>query len=111
MELKNYEIINANLALGEIVDIKLKGTFKFKLFKIKETLENAIVPVYKALDGVDDIDKKEILNEAQNLDVSKISIIELDDIELSMKQIGMLKPLLILEDLEDTEATVDVERD
>ena len=44
--MKNYEIANVNNALASLVDQKLTGRLKFKLFKVKRACEQALELVY-----------------------------------------------------------------
>lgn len=93
--MKNYEIANVNAALNELVDEPLKGKFKFKLFKIKATLEGKMEVILKALEGVEDEkERTEIINEEQEVTVDKLSHEELENIDLSIRQISMLRPII-----------------
>lgn len=94
MELKNIEIAAINNALGELADEKLKGKLKFKLFKNKTKVEDAMKIVQQSLEGVkDDVEQKEILEETQNIDLDTFTYDELEDLPLSMRQIGALEKI------------------
>ena len=97
MKLKNIQLIHINNTLSELVDLKITGRFKFKLFKLKVTLENALDPVYLAVQGANQRETEEILNEEQEVDVDLLTIEELEPLELSIKQLGALE---IISDME-----------
>ena len=98
--MKNYELINMDNALGELVNEKLVGRFKFKLFKIKAETERLASVVWQSLDGVEDeTERLEILNEEQEFSVSdKLTVEELESLPLSMKQIGALQSIIDMGD-------------
>lgn len=104
--MKNYEIANVNNALSSLVDQKLTGRLKFKLFKVKRACEQALELVYETLEGVDaEAEKLEILNEGQELKLDKFTLDELESLPLSMKDIGNLTPIIDFgEDLEQVES-------
>ena len=103
--MKNYEIANVNNALSSLVDQKLTGRLKFKLFKVKRACEQALELVYETMEGVDAEDERlEILNEEQKLKVDKFTLDELESLPLSMKDIGNLAPIIDFgEELEEEE--------
>lgn len=91
MKLKNFEILNANAVLGELVDEKLKGKLKFKLFKTKRALEDAYVVILKTLEGVDgEEERTEILEESQELTIDLFTYDELEPLPLSTRQLSSL---------------------
>lgn len=93
--MKNYEIANINNALSSLVDQKLTGRLKFKLFKVKRACEQALELVHKTMEGVDSEDEKlEILNEEQELNLDKFTLDELESLPLSMKDIGNLSAVI-----------------
>ena len=93
--MKNYEIANINNALSSLVDQKLTGRLKFKLFKVKRACEQALELVYETIEGVDsEADRLEILNEEQELKVDKFTLDELESLPLSMKDIGNLSAVI-----------------
>ncbi len=97
--MENYEILSVNQALSQIVDQPLKGKFKFKVFKIKSELENKAVVILKALRDVEDKEERdEILKEEQEVTVDKITEGELEQVDLSLKQIAMLEPIIQFKD-------------
>lgn len=93
--MKNYEIANVNNALSTLVDQKLTGRLKFKLFKVKRACEQALELVYQTMEGVDaEAERLEILNEEQELEVDKFTLDELEILPLSMKDIGNLSAVI-----------------
>ena len=96
--MKNYEISNANYVLSQLMDEPLKGKFKFKVFKVKSELEKKAEIIVKALEGVEDKDEQEeILQEEQEVDIEKFTEEELEQIDLSIRQISMLQPIIQFE--------------
>ena len=93
--MKNYEISNANYVLSQFLDEPLKGKFKFKVFNVKSELEKKAEVIAKALDGVEDEDEREeIMNEEQEISIDKFTEDELEQIDLSIRQLAMLKPII-----------------
>ena len=100
--MKNYEISNANYVLGEFSEQPLKGKFKFKVFKVKAELEKRVEVITKSLEGVnDEKEREEILQEDQEITVDKFTEDELEQIDLSLRQISMLKPIIQFEEGEN----------
>lgn len=100
MKLTNNQILSANSALSELVDEKLTGSFKFKIFKIKRSLENEVQSIAAALDFDEDgipeasDSNNEILGIEQEVDIDYFSVEELSDLPLSIRQISLLDPLI-----------------
>ena len=100
--MKNYEISNANHALSQLIDEPLKGKFKFKVFNIKAELEKKVEVITKSLEGVvDEKERYEILQEEQEVKIDKFTEEELEQIDLSMRQISMLKTIIQFEEGEN----------
>ena len=93
--MKNYEISNANYVLSQLIDEPLKGKFKFKVFNVKAELEKKVEVITKSLEGVEDeSEREEILQEEQEVNIDKLTEDELEQIDLSIRQISMLKPII-----------------
>ena len=93
--MKNYEISNANYVLSQLIDEPLKGKFKFKVFNVKAELEKKVEVITKSLEGVEDeSEREEILQEEQEVNIDKFTEDELEQIDLSIRQISMLKPII-----------------
>ena len=93
--MKNYEISNANYVLSQLIDEPLKGKFKFKVFNVKAELEKKVEVITKSLADVEDeSEREEILQEEQEVNIGKFTEDELEQIDLSMRQISMLKPII-----------------
>ena len=100
--MKNYEISNANYVLTQFLDEPLKGKFKFKVFKIKSELEKKAEVIAKVLEGIEDkAEQEEIMNEEQEVNIDKFTEEELENIDLSIRQIAMLKPIIQFEEGEN----------
>ena len=93
--MKNYEISNANYVLSQLIDEPLKGKFKFKVFNVKAELEKKVEVITKSLENVEDeSEREEILQEEQEVNIDKFTEDELEQIDLSIRQISMLKPII-----------------
>ena len=95
MKLTNNQIFAVNGVLSELVNEKLTGSFKFKLFKTKAELERAIEIVQKALEGVvDEEEVAEIAEETQDLNIELLTEEELTPLPLSMAQLVALQDII-----------------
>lgn len=93
--MKNYEISNANYVLSQLIDEPLKGKFKFKVFNVKAELEKKVEVITKSLEDVEDeSEREEILQEEEEVNIDKFTEEELEQIDLSIRQISMLKPII-----------------
>ena len=93
--MKNYEISNVNYVLSQLIDEPLKGKFKFKVFNVKSELEKKVEVITKSLEDVEDeSEREEILQEEQEVNIVKFTEDELEQIDLSIRQISMLKPII-----------------
>src|SRR5699024_1982091 len=95
MKLNNNQIYGIYNVLMELVNEKLTGSFKFKLFKTKAELERAIEIVQKALEGV--VDKEEvteIAEQTQDLNIELLTEEELAPLPLSMAQLVALQIII-----------------
>ena len=96
--MKNYEISNANYVLSQLLDEPLKGKFKFKVFNVKAELEKKVEVITKSLEDVEDeSEREEILHEEQEINIDKFTEEELEQIDLTLRQIAMLKPMIKFE--------------
>lgn len=95
MKLTNNQIFAVNGVLGELVNEKLTGSFKFKLFKTKAELEKGIEIVQKALEGVvDEEEVAEIAEQTQDLNIDLLTEEELTPLPLSMAQLVLLQAII-----------------
>ena len=95
MKLTNNQIFAVNGVLSELVNEKLTGSFKFKLFKTKAELERAIEIVQKALEGVvDEEEVAEIAEQTQDLNIDLLTEDELEPLPLSMAQLSALQNII-----------------
>ena len=100
--MKNYEISNANYVLSQLIDEPLKGKFKFKVFNVKAELEKKMEVITRALEGVgDESERDEIMQEEQEVTINKFTEDELEQIDLSIRQISMLQPIIQFEEGEN----------
>ena len=95
MKLTNNQIFAVNGVLSELVNEKMTGSFKFKLFKTKAELERAIEIVQKALEGVvDEEEVAEIAEQTQDLNIELLTEEELEPLPLSMAQLVALQIII-----------------
>ena len=95
MKLTNNQIFAINGVLSELVNEKLTGSFKFKLFKTKAELEKGIEIVQKALEGVvDEEEVAEIAEQTQDLNIDLLTEDELEPLPLSMTQLSALQDIM-----------------
>ena len=95
MKLTNNQIFAINCVLSELINEKMTGSFKFKLFKTKAELEQAIEIVQKALEGVvDEEEVAEIAGETQDLNIDLLTEDELEPLPLSMAQLSALQDIM-----------------
>lgn len=95
MKLTNNQIFAINGVLSELVNEKLTGSFKFKLFKTKAELERAIEIVQKTLEGVvDEEEVAEIAEQTQDLSIELLTEEELEPLPLSMAQLVLLQAII-----------------
>ena len=95
MKLNNNQIFAVNGVLSELVNEKLTGSFKFKLFKTKAELEKGIEIVQKALEGVvDEEEVAEIAEQTQDLNIDLLTEDELEPLPLSMAQLVVLQDIM-----------------
>ena len=95
MKLTNNQIFAVNGVLSELINEKLTGSFKFKLFKTKAELEKGIEIVQKALEGVvDEEEVAEIAEQTQDLNIDLLTEDELEPLPLSMAQLVVLQDIM-----------------
>lgn len=95
MKLTNNQIFAINGVLSELVNEKLTGSFKFKLFKTKAELEKGIEIVQKSLEGVvDEEEVAEIAEQTQDLNIDLLTEEELEPLPLSMAQLVLLQAII-----------------
>ena len=95
MNLTNNQIYAIYSVLSELVNEKLTGSFKFKLFKTKAELVKGIEIVQKALEGVvDEEEVMEIAEETQDLNIDLLTEEELTPLPLSMAQLDALQEII-----------------
>ena len=72
MKLTNLQLYKLDRGLGELVQLKVKGKFKFKIYKMVKQLSDCLEPVQEALKGIEDTNECiEILNETQEVHFDK----------------------------------------
>ena len=98
MELTNLQLYKLDRGLGELVQLKVKGGFKFKIYKAVKQLSDCLEPVQEALKGIEDTDERvEILNETQEVRFDKFQLHEIEELEISTETIINLEPVIDFE--------------
>ena len=98
MELTNLQLYKLDRGLGELVQLKVKGVFKFKIYKTVKQLSDCLEPVQEALKGIEDTDERvEILNESQEVNFDRFQLHEIEDLEISTETIINLEPVINFE--------------
>lgn len=93
--MKNYEVIHLDNGLGQLSQVKLTGSVKFRLFYNKKQTEAAYDLISKSLEGIESEEERTaILNEEQEIDLKRIKASELEQIELSLQDIAALEVIL-----------------
>lgn len=94
MEMTNVKLINADNTLGDVAQQKVNGALAFKLYRLKQQLEQLSSPVRQTLEniGLEDQqapDFQEVLQITQEFEpVEKLQSSELDSLDLSLVQIA-----------------------
>ena len=95
MKLTNLQLYKLDRGLGELVHLKVKGRFKFKIYKTVKQLSDCLEPVQEALKGIEDTNERiEILNEMQEVNFDKFQLHELEDLEISTETVMNLEPII-----------------
>ena len=98
MKLTNLQLYKLDQGLGELVRLKIKGGFKFKIYKAVKQLSDCLEPVQEALKGIEDTDERiEILNETQEVHFDKFQLHEIGELEISTETIINLEPVIDFE--------------
>lgn len=96
MEITNVKLINADNTLGEVAQQKVNGVLAFKLYRLKQQLEQLVVPVRQTLEDIGYEDQQspefqEVLQITQEFEpVEKLQSSELENLELSLVQISSI---------------------
>ena len=96
MEITNVKLINADNTLGEVAQQKVNGALAFKLFRLKQQLEQLVVPVRQTLEDIGYEDQQaqefqEVLQITQEFEpVETFQSPELESLELSLVQISSI---------------------
>lgn len=95
MELTNNQIYGIHSAISEIIDQKVSVKTAFKLSKILRSLEDVIIICNKIIkDSNDDDEVAELLNEKTELNIEKIEVADLDEFEISIRNVAFLNPII-----------------
>ena len=100
MKLTNVQLYKIDRGLGALIQLKVKGGFKFKVYKTVKQLSECLEPVQESLKGVDDTDERvDILNATQEVQLETFEVRELEDLEISTETIMDLEPIINFEEV------------
>lgn len=95
MKLENYQILNINNVLQDLINEKLVGSFRFKLYHNKMKLEEVINPIIESVREEEDEDERlKIMHTEQVINIIPFTEQEIYDVPLSVVQLMELKPIL-----------------
>lgn len=99
MKLKLYQAMHINNTLSEIIEQKVGNVrTSYKLYKIKYAIEGAIQPIVEVMKQKEDEDNadelEQLLNEEETFDFEKLTLEELENLDLSIKNIADIAPIL-----------------
>ena len=98
MKLTNLQLYKLDRGLGELVQLKVKGRFKFKIYKMVKRLSDCLEPVQEALKGIEDTEERiEILNTTQEVNFDRFQLHEIEELEISTETIINLEPVIDFE--------------
>ncbi|MDD7306613.1 MAG: hypothetical protein PUG67_08490 [Peptoniphilaceae bacterium] len=100
MELTNNQIYGIHSAISEIIDQKVSVKTAFKLSKILRSLEDVIIICNKIIKDSNDDEVTELLNEKTEVNIEKIEVADLDEFEISIRNVAFLNPIISQENEE-----------
>ena len=96
MKLTNVQLINANNELGNLSQDKLNGGLAFRLFKLKQQLEQLVTPALQTLECIGYEDQSnpefvEVLQIEQEFEpVATFASDDLNNLSLSVAQVAQI---------------------
>lgn len=100
MKLTNNQIYGIHSAISEIIDQKVSVKIAFKLSKILRSLEDVIIICNKIIKDSNDDEVTELLNEKTEVNIEKIEVADLDEFEISIRNVAFLNPIINQENRE-----------
>ena len=94
MKLTNNEIYGIHSAISDIIDQKVSVKTAFKLSKILRSLEDVIIICNKIIKDSNDDEVTELLNEKTEVNIEKIEVADLDEFEISIRNVAFLNPII-----------------
>lgn len=102
MEMTNVKLVNADNTLGDVAQQKVNGALAFRLYRLKQQLEQLVAPVRQTLDNIGYEDQQapefqEVLQIKQEFKpVEKFQSVELESLNLSLAQISFIADFIEL---------------
>lgn len=100
MKLTNNQIYGIHSAISEIIDQKVSVKTAFKLSKILRSLEDVIIICNKIIKDSNDDEVAELLNEKTEVNIEKIEVTDLDEFEISIRNVAFLNPIINQDNVE-----------
>ena len=100
MKLTNNEVYGIHSAISDIIDQKVSVKTAFKLSKILRSLEDVIIICNKIIKDSNDDEVTELLNEKTEVNIEKIEVTDLDEFEISIRNVAFLNPIINQENVE-----------
>lgn len=94
MKINIQDLNIVNLGLSELMEIKIKGSLKFKILKNKMKAEEVLQLAVESLKEASKEEEKELLELEQEVELEKITYDELEDLEITPKTLLMLEKIM-----------------
>ena len=94
MKINIQDLNIINLGLSELMEIKIKGSLKFKILKNKMKAEEVLQLAVESLKEASKEEEKELLELEQEVELEKITYEELEELEITPKTLLMLEKIM-----------------
>lgn len=94
MKINIQDLNIVNLGLGELMEIKIKGSLKFKILKNKMKAEEVLQLAVESLKEASKEEEKELLELEQEVELEKLTYDELEELEITPKTLLMLEKIM-----------------
>ena len=94
MKINIQDLNIVNLGLSELMEIKIKGSLKFKILKNKMKAEEVLQLAVESLKEASKEEEKELLELEQEVELEKITYDELEELEITPKTLLMLEKIM-----------------
>lgn len=94
MKINIQDLNIVNMGLSELMEIKIKGSLKFKILKNKMKAEEVLQLAVESLKEASKEEEKELLELEQEVELEKITYDELEELEITPKTLLMLEKIM-----------------